>query len=92
MFRKEKSKKGVFWAALLGIIAGGATALLLAPKSGKKLRRDLVNKCQETAEKTKEILDRVEEEADDLVDRAKTIAKNAKEASGSWFNVNGSRK
>ncbi len=39
--------KGFLFGTLIGAVAGAITALLLAPKSGNELRRDLARKSQE---------------------------------------------
>lgn len=82
--------KGFFLGALVGSVLGGVTALLFAPKSGEKLRRDINKQYQQTSEKTHEIIDRVghkaqqfaknfTEQASDLVDKAKDLADKARD-------------
>ena len=74
---------------LIGLGAGALTALLLAPKSGKLLRKDIRRKYEdardtvgEWAEDAKEaaedVLERGAEMAGDLRDRVAPIAKNMK--------------
>lgn len=51
MARNNKHKKGFALGALVGGLLGGMTALLFAPKTGEKMRKDLgkkvdaVSKC-----------------------------------------------
>jgi gas vesicle protein len=71
---------------LIGLGAGALTALLLAPKGGKQMRRDLRKKyesaretlddwTEEARDKAEEVMDRGSEIADELRDRVKPIAK-----------------
>lgn len=74
------SSKGFMIGAVVGSILGGVTALILAPKSGNKLRKDLVRKCDEMSEKTQDLVCEVSDQAKCLVERAKEMADDAKEA------------
>jgi gas vesicle protein len=47
----KKSAKGVLIGTLIGVITGGIAGLLLAPKSGKELRADLVRHFDEIKKK-----------------------------------------
>jgi gas vesicle protein len=80
MARNVSGKKCFAWGALIGSLVGGVTALLLAPKSGERLRKDIVRKYQSATEKTCEIIDDMCEQTCDLVEKAKEVACNAKEA------------
>jgi gas vesicle protein len=71
---------------LIGLGAGALTALLLAPKGGKQMRRDLRRKYEsareafddwtEDAKETAEsVYERGSEIADDLRDRVRPLAK-----------------
>jgi gas vesicle protein len=66
--------------AIFGGVVGGLTALLLAPKSGDKLRKDLSKKYQDVSEKTQDLFEDVCDQTDDLVEKAKDIAHTAKSA------------
>jgi len=74
---------------LIGLGAGALTALLLAPKSGKQLRKDLRRKYEDARdtvgewaddakEAAEDVLERGAEMAGDLRDRVAPIAKNMK--------------
>jgi gas vesicle protein len=81
MSRSSNGKgKSFLVGALLGTIAGGITALLLAPKSGKDMRKDLSKKAREAQDKSEELFNNVSDQALDLVDKAKSIAHDAKDA------------
>lgn len=45
--------------AFLGLLIGAGSALLLTPKTGNELRKDLIEGYQDIADKTQEILDYV---------------------------------
>ena len=57
---KEEStnrKSFVLLPALIGSVAGAGTALLLAPKSGKKIRKDLKRFAEDTRDQVGEVID-----------------------------------
>ena len=71
---------------LIGLGAGALTALLLAPKGGKQMRRDLRRKYEsaretlddwtdDAKETAESVLERGSEIADDIRERVKPIAK-----------------
>ncbi|MBJ6359812.1 YtxH domain-containing protein [Paenibacillus sp. GCM10012307] len=57
-----KKTKGYLLAALAGSIAGAIGALLLAPKSGKELRRDIADGATQVSEKTVQLAGQVKDE------------------------------
>lgn len=59
--------------AVLGGIACGVTALLMAPKSGKKLRQDIKGKYNDVKEGTQEIFE-------DFCEHSTEVAKDTKKA------------
>lgn len=71
-------------ALLLGSVVGATTALLLAPKSGKQIRKDICEACEDISDKTHELAcsigDRghdaaevIQDQASELVDKARSI-------------------
>lgn len=72
MARKSRLKS-FSWGAILGGLAAGATALLFAPKSGKKLRADIKNKYHDLSDKSHDV-------CDDICERGKEFAKDTKKA------------
>jgi gas vesicle protein len=48
----KKAIKSFMWGTLTGAVAGAATALLLAPKSGKELRKDISDTAHKIGDKT----------------------------------------
>ncbi len=79
--------KGFFVGTLIGGIAGAVTALLLAPKSGKELRKDIADKSFELYDKASDYFNVFEENVDHVVnntvnegrERAKNIINSARE-------------
>lgn len=65
---------------LLGALAGGlfgvGTALLLAPKNGKRLRDDLCLNCQEIAKKSGNLKNRLLHQGEEWIESAQQWAKN----------------
>lgn len=59
--------KGFLFGALAGGIAGAITALLLAPKSGVELRRDIADTSEEYYGKASDYFRRVENQVEDAV-------------------------
>ncbi len=83
--------KGFFAGTLLGGIAGAVTALLLAPKSGKELRRDIADKSYELYDKASDYMSVYRENVDSVVtdtvnegkERANSIINSAREQADS---------
>ncbi len=69
--------KDFLLGALVGGIVGSLTALLLAPKSGKELREDLL-------EQTKYVRDKTEYMKEIALQRGSEIANIAKEKTSQW--------
>ena len=65
------SKKGGFAKFALGVGLGIGTGMLLAPKKGEELRKDLKNKLNELMEKAKEI--DVKEVSEEFVAKIKDL-------------------
>ncbi len=84
MARRKKGKTcGFFVGTVFGALVGGVTALFCAPKSGKKLRKDISKKCHEVSDKTQEIVSNVTDQCSDLCEKAKEYAEDAKDAARS---------
>jgi gas vesicle protein len=68
---------------LIGLGAGALTALLLAPKTGKQLRKDIrrkyddaVDRVEDWKDSAEEALERGAEMAEELRDRVKPLARS----------------
>jgi gas vesicle protein len=88
MRENDKSRAGAFLlGAFIGGIIGGATALLFAPSSGKRLRRKISDKAEDFYEDAQEYYETGKEKAEeiyrdgkkkvnDIVDDAKKIVRS----------------
>lgn len=80
--RQQSPFTGFLAGAAVGAIAGAIVALLLAPKSGKDLRRDIAEKSEDLIDKAKDMLSTeakavehaVEGLADDVVNEGRMKA------------------
>jgi gas vesicle protein len=64
---------------LIGLGAGALTALLLAPKGGKQIRRDLRRKYENARETFEDWKDDAKETAEDVLERGSEIADEFRE-------------
>lgn len=81
--KKHKSMNDFFKGMALfvgGAIAGAATALLLSPKSGEELRKDIVDLAADAKKRTQEYYEQVKKEAQRVEAAAEAAAEAAKEA------------
>jgi len=66
--------KGFIIGAFVGGLAGAVTALLLAPKSGTELRKDLVDSSSDFYFKAQDYFNKAEEQVSDMVNEGKSKA------------------
>jgi gas vesicle protein len=64
---------------LIGVGIGALTALLLAPKTGKQLRKNIRRKYEDVKETVDDWTDDAREAAEDLIDRGSEIADEIRE-------------
>ena len=64
---------------LIGLGAGALTALLLAPKSGKQLRRDIRRKYEDAMDTVGEWKDDAKEAAEEMMERGGEMAENLRD-------------
>ncbi len=80
----ETKSSGLLLGTVIGGTAGIIAALLLAPKSGAKMREDLSNKYQTLCKKTKDMVTSVGDTTKEVVgsvkEEAASLAKHAKES------------
>lgn len=69
----KKESKSLLWGILAGSVVGSVTALLLAPKPGKELRKEI-------AEGTTGAIDKVQDVAGQAGDKGAELYGKAKEA------------
>jgi gas vesicle protein len=90
MFRKKNSGQSgsassFALGALIGGILGGAAALLLAPKTGEEMREEIADRYRKVSDEAVELMDAVCEHSIEMIDRAKEIAEEAKEAAAKYL-------
>ena len=79
MFRKKEDNKGKFAiGALFAAIAGYATGILTAPKSGKRSRRTIGRKATKAKVQGERELKKLHSEIGDLIDEASKKTKLGK--------------
>lgn len=84
--RNSNEGKGKFACGVLfGSLVGGIAALLFAPKSGDKMRKDLKKKYNDVSDKTCDLIDGVCEQTTELIEKAKDIANDAKQAASKLY-------
>jgi gas vesicle protein len=64
---------------LIGLGAGALIGLLLAPKSGKQLRKDLRRKYDDAKDTFDEWKDEAKERAEDVIDRGTKLAEELRD-------------
>ncbi|QHE50949.1 YtxH domain-containing protein [Pontibacillus sp. HMF3514] len=64
---KTISKTGVLTGTIIGSVVGATASLLLAPKGGKELRKDLSQQSKVVLDKSKDLKDRTSEKSKKLL-------------------------
>ncbi len=86
MSRNSRMAKSILIGFLSGAIVGTSAALLYAPKSGKKLRRDIKHKAQDLKEDADEFLNDVKGKANVVlnegINKAEQMISDAKLKAG----------
>lgn len=73
-----------FWIAFgLGLVAGGATAILLAPQSGAATRRKLRRSMEDLSDNLQDAGDYLKDQADRLTKQTQQLINTGKEQFGS---------
>ncbi len=78
------NNKGFLWGALVGSVIGSVTALLLAPKQGTELRKDIVDKTRQVSNKTQELVSVAGEQSANIFGIVKTKANDIVQDIQSW--------
>lgn len=68
MAKEKKQMSGLFKGLLVGGTIASAVSLLFAPKSGKKLRRDIRRKSKKMYRDTEAGIETAQEKASDIVE------------------------
>ncbi len=81
--RYESSDKSTVGTAvtflLIGLGAGALVALLLAPKTGKQLRRDIRRKYDDARDAMEDFADEARERVNDVMERGSDFVETARE-------------
>jgi gas vesicle protein len=81
--RKSVVRRKMVVAATIGVVVGGFAGVLLAPKSGKETRKDIVNNIKEMTKKVKEVakkdLDKLEVMEEEIKAETHKIVSEVKE-------------
>lgn len=88
----KKAVKTFLWGALTGAVTGAVSALLLAPKSGKELRKDISVTAHKVGDKTAEVGRQAGAAVQSLAKRTSEFASDAKQAASRFVTDIRSRK
>jgi gas vesicle protein len=83
MVKENGYGKGLINGFLIGGTVGGLVSLFFAPKSGKKLRKDIKDKSNKILQEAEKIINDGKLKAKDLIDSGLKIFSNAKPKTGS---------
>lgn len=71
---------------LIGAAIGAMAGILLAPKSGKETRDDIVAKATDAQEKTQEILEQTRERVEQIYDQGRGMVAEKRDWAADAFN------
>ena len=88
--REKQARRKIAIGAAIGLTVGAVAGVLLAPKTGKETREDIVKTIQELPEKAKklsektqevmgEIKEEITEKTDEIMDEAKEAVSDTKD-------------
>lgn len=80
----KKDTKQVVWGIVAGSVLGSVTALLLAPKSGKELRKDISDGTSAAIGKAQDLAGQAGELGAEWIGKAKTAAGNTVRSVREW--------
>ncbi|WP_068619735.1 YtxH domain-containing protein [Paenibacillus tuaregi] len=70
------SQKNFWLGALVGSLVGSAAALLLAPKKGSELRKDIADGARQVSDKSREVAGKVGEQTSEVINKVKGKAQD----------------
>jgi len=76
---RPSNGSSVILSFMLGGLAGAALAILFAPRSGKETREILGEKLRETADKGREVKDRLQSRGKEILDDASDYVRERRE-------------
>ncbi|USB32271.1 YtxH domain-containing protein [Paenibacillus sp. YPG26] len=65
------SQKNFWLGALVGSVIGSAAALLLAPKKGSELRKDIADGARQVSDKSREVAGKVGGQTSEVINKVK---------------------
>ena len=79
-----EADEGHVWGSIvagvaIGLVVGGALALLFAPKSGTRLRTDLGGAVDDLTNRAEQVIDDLQASASDLVARSRDVLERTRE-------------
>ncbi len=77
---EEDTTKELLIGGVAGAVIGVAIGLLLAPKSGEKLRREIADTYEDVADRTQQF-------RHDMTKKGKAFAKTARSRTNKWLNI-----
>ncbi|AOZ93948.1 hypothetical protein PNBC_06420 [Paenibacillus crassostreae] len=80
----KDNDKSFLWGALVGSLLGSVTALLLAPKPGSELRKDIVDTTRQVSNKTQELVHVASEQGSNIYGIVKTKASGIAQDIQTW--------
>ncbi|MNC24019.1 YtxH-like protein [compost metagenome] len=80
----KKDSKSLLWGILAGSVVGTVTALLLAPKPGKELRKDIVDGTNGAIDKVQEIAVQAGDKGSELYGKAKDAVESVVSEVKEW--------
>lgn len=86
---KVKKSKGWIVGAAVGSVIGSVAALLLAPKAGKEVRKDIAAGARKAGEKTSEVAHKVGEQSVQIAGKVKNTADGLVQDFQNWRSAKG---
>ncbi|WP_438349731.1 YtxH domain-containing protein [Paenibacillus sp. FA6] len=84
----KDNDKSFLWGALVGSLLGSVTALLLAPKQGSELRKDIADTTRQVSSKTQELVGVASEQGSNIYGIVKNKATDIAHNIQSWRQCN----
>lgn len=80
----EQEQSGQVWGSIaagvgIGVLVGGALALLFAPKSGTELRADLGDAVEDLKDRAEKVLDDLQDDSSGWAARSRTLLEQTRE-------------
>ncbi|MDT3426961.1 gas vesicle protein [Paenibacillus forsythiae] len=83
----KKNTKSLLWGIVAGGAVGSVTALLLTPKSGKELRKDISDGAAATADKAQELVHQASDKTVEWYGKARDSVEQAIQEVAGWSQL-----